>query len=141
MKNFRMKKITALLLVVTILISLSGCESKTESAQRGKDRDYTVVTTRDCPEDFLKEVEEKKINAFQMSYLDGEYLYVAVGYGEQATGGYSIAVRGFYELGDALCLEAELLGPGKDETVKDAPSYPFLIIKTEKTEEEVIFDI
>ena len=75
-----------------------------------------------------------------MTYMDGEYLYVAVGYGEQATGGFSIAVRGLYEMGDKLCFETELLGPGKDETVKQKASYPFVIIKTEKTEREVVFD-
>lgn len=119
---------------------IAGCEKETKSTERGKDWDYTVVAVRDCPEDFLKELEEKKVNAFQMTYMDGEYLYIALGYGEQATGGFSIAVRGLYESGDKLSFETELMGPGKDEVVKEKPSYPYVIVKTEKTDREVLFD-
>lgn len=134
------RKSILILFVICVTVLGMGCEKQEQSAERGKDWDYTVVAVRDCPEDFLKELEQKKINSFQMTYMDGEYLYVAVGYGEQATGGFSIAVRGLYEMGDKLCFETELLGPGKDETVKQKASYPFVIIKTEKTEREVVFD-
>lgn len=133
------KKGIVILLVLCMILSVAGCEKETESTERGKDWDYTVVAVRDCPEDFLEELEEKKVNPFQMTYMDGEYLYVALGYGEQATGGFSIAVRGLYESGDKLCFETELRGPGKDEVVKEKPSYPFVIVKTEKTEREVEF--
>lgn len=135
------KKAVIIMLAVCMVVLGAGCEKEETSVERGKDWDYTVVAIRDCPEDFLKELEEKKINAFQMTYMDGECLYIAAGYGEQATGGFSIAVRGLYESGDKLCFEAELMGPGKDEIVKEKPSYPFVIIKTEKTEKEVIFDM
>ncbi len=135
------KKIILMMVAVCVIVCAAGCEKEEkESKERGKDWDYTVVAVRDCPEDFLKELEEKKVNAFQMTYMDGEYLYIAMGYGEQATGGFSIAVKGLYESGDKLCFETELMGPGKDEVVKEKPSYPFVIVKTEKTEKEVIFD-
>lgn len=134
------KKIILMMVVICVIVCVAGCEKEEESKERGKDWDYTVVAVRDCPEDFLKELEEKKVNAFQMTYMDGEYLYIAIGYGEQATGGFSIAVRGLYESGEGLCFETELMGPGKDEVVKEKPSYPFVIVKTEKTEKEVAFD-
>lgn len=134
------KKEIAILLISFLLLLTTGCQKETESTKRGKDLDYTVVAVRDCPEDFLTELEEKKINPFQMTYMDGEYLYIALGYGEQPTGGFSITVHGLYETGDKLCLETELLGPEKDEVVKEKASYPYVIIKTEKTEKEVLFD-
>lgn len=135
-----MKKVVCLIMIMLFAISIAGCEKEVQTTERGKDWDYTVVAVRDCPEDFLKELEEKKVNPFQMTYMDGEYLYIALGYGEQPTGGYSIAVRGLYESGDKLCFEAELLGPGKEETVKEKASYPFVVVKTEKTDREVVFD-
>ncbi len=137
-----MRKMKAVaILALCMLFLVAGCEKEAETtADRGKDWDYTVVAVRDCPDDFLNELEEKKINPFQMTYMDGEYLYIAVGYGEQPTGGFSIAVRGLYEMGQKLCLECELLGPGKDEVVKEKESYPFIIVKTEKTDKEVSFD-
>lgn len=134
------KRAVSVFLTVCLFIFTAGCEKQTKPAERGKDLDYTVVAVRDCPQDFLKELEEKKINPFQMTYMDGEYLYIALGYGEQPTGGFSIAVHGLYETGEKLCLEAELLGPGKDETVKEKASYPYIIIKTEKTDREILFD-
>ena len=63
----------------------SGCGTEKEG-KRGKDLDYTVVPTEECPADFLAEINKKKINPFQMTYEDGEYCYLAVGYGEQETG-------------------------------------------------------
>ena len=75
-----------------------------------------------------------------MTYQDGSYLYIAVGYGEQKTGGYSIVIKGLLEKSDKLCIETELRGPGKDETVKQKPNYPYVIIKTEKSSKEVIFE-
>lgn len=94
---------------------------------------------KDVPEDFLRETEEKKINEFQMTYMDGEYLYIALGYGEQSTGRFNILIHGLYELGDKLCFETELTGAGKDETVKEKSSYHYIIVRTEKTDREVLF--
>lgn len=134
------KRILAIVLLISAMIINVGCQKETETTEKGKEWDYTVVAVRDCPEDFLKQLEEKKVNSFEMSYMDGECLYIAKGYGEQTTGGFSIVVRGLYEMGDKLCFETELLGPGKDEVVKEKASYPFVIIKTEKTDREVLFE-
>lgn len=102
--------------------------------------DYSIVQIADVPKEFLKEIEEKRVNAFQMTYMDGEYLYIALGYGKMVTGGFSITVHGLYESGDKLCFETELMKPNKDEVVKEEPSYPFIIVKTEKTDRKVSFD-
>ncbi len=135
--------VITIILMVGVCFFTTGCQQKQDREKAAKEKEwpYTVVAIRDCPEDFLAELEEKKVNPFQMSYMDGEYLYIARGYGEQATGGYSIAVHGLYERGDAqLCLKTELKGPGKEETVKQKASYPYVIVKTEKTDREVLFE-
>ena len=82
----------------------SGCGTEKEG-KRGKDLDYTVVPTEECPADFLAEINKKKINPFQMTYEDGEYCYLAVGYGEQETNGFSVRVLGLYEKGDGVVFE------------------------------------
>lgn len=127
-------------LVLLLLFMLTGCGTPVANeGARGKDWAYTVVPQRDCPEDFKKELEQKKINRFQMTYDDGEYLYIAVGYGEQETGGFSIKVQGLYEKGDSLCIETSLVGPEEDTVVKNKASYPYIVVKTEKTEKTVEF--
>ena len=94
----------------------SGCGTEKEG-KRGKDLDYTVVPTEECPADFLAEINKKKINPFQMTYEDGEYCYLAVGYGEQETNGFSVRVLGLYEKGDGVVFETNLLGPEKENVI------------------------
>ena len=128
------------MLVLLLVCGLAGCETVNEGGEKGKEWDYTVVPTADVPADFLKEIDTKKINAFQMSYEEGEYLYIAVGYGEQNSGGFNIQVVGLYEKGEQLCIETSLTGPGEDEVVSDKASYPYIVIKTQKTDKDVVFE-
>ncbi len=127
-----------LVMFVMTSVCLTACGQQKEE-KRGKDWDYTVVPTADCPKDFLTEIEKKKINPFQMTYDDGEYRYLAVGYGEQETNGFSIRVQGLYEKEEALCMETSLAGPEEDQIVSNKKSYPFLVVKTHKTEKKVVF--
>ena len=119
----------------------TGCETVTEGGQRGKDLDYTVVPTADIPEDFAKEIDKKKINAFQMTYQDGEYLYIAIGYGQQENSGFSIQIIGLYEKGENICIEASLTGPEDGEIVSEKESFPFIVVKTEQKDKKVEFYI
>lgn len=130
--------ISVILCVCLFACSLMGCSEEKES-ERGKDWDYTVVPTADCPADFLSEINKKKINAFQMTYDDGEYCYLAVGYGEQETNGFSIKVLGLYEKGESLCLETSLVGPEEDQVVSNKKSTPYIVVKTQKTEKKIEF--
>ena len=77
-----------------------------------------------------------------MSFQDGNYLYLCVGYGQQETGGYSIAVNALYETENAVYFDTTLLGPepGEDGGKKTSPSYPYVVIKTEYIEKPVVFE-
>ena len=133
------RKMCLCLLFALCLGILTGCGASgsgdSASEERGRDWDYTVVLTEDIPEALKKEIEAKKLNPFQMSYEEGESLYLAVGYGEQENSGFSIRVLGLYEKGGNLCLETSLCGPGEDEVVSSRISYPTIVIKTERNEQ------
>ena len=116
----------------------SGCGTEKEG-KRGKDLDYTVVPTEECPADFLAEINKKKINPFQMTYEDGEYCYLAVGYGEQETNGFSVRVLGLYEKGDGVVFETNLLGPENGQEVSQKKSMPYLVVKMKKLEKKIEF--
>lgn len=131
-------RISVILCVCLFACSFMGC-SEEKSSEKGKDWDYTVVPTADCPADFLSEINKKKINAFQMTYDDGEYCYLAVGYGEQEKNGFSIKVLGLYEKGESLCLETSLVGPDEDQIVSHKKSTPYLVVKTQRTEKKIEF--
>ena len=132
----RLLTFAAILLVFAC--SLTGCGTEEKSA-RGKELDYTVVPTADCPADFLSEINKKKINPFQMTYDDGAYCYLAVGYGEQETNGFSIRVLGLYEKGDNICFETSQVGPEDDQVVSQKKSTPYLVVKTGRTDRKVEF--
>lgn len=137
-----MKKAASFLCACLLLTAMvTGCSAPVKEAERGKDWDYTVVPTRDVPEDFQAQIDKKKVNAFQMTYENGEYLYMAVGYGEQESGGFNIQVQGLYEKGEELCLETSLLGPGEEEIVNGKVSYPYIVIKTQCSSKNVDFEI
>lgn len=138
------KEAVAVAIVICIMAGgvLCGCgQTSTGQKEAGTECDYTVVATRDCPEEFLKNLEEKKINPFQMTYQDGTYLYMAVGYGEQKTGGYSILVKKLTETKDKIFLNTELRGPSKEEVVLKKPSFPYVVIKMENKSKEVVFEV
>lgn len=135
-----MKKIFKVCFVtLALLLMITGCEIVEEGGKRGKDWDYTVIGTEDVPEDFLNEINIKKNDTFQMSYQEAEYLYIAVGYGEQISGGFSIKVMGLYEQGSSLCMETSLNAPTEDEIVSYKVSYPYIVIKTQKTDKDITF--
>lgn len=140
-KNGKMAVAVAIVICIMAGGVFCGCgQTSSRQKQEEIECDYTVVATRDCPEEFLKNLEEKKINPFQMTYQDGTYLYMAVGYGEQKTGGYSILVKKLTETKDKIFLNTELRGPSKEENVLEKPSFPYVVIKMENKSKEVVFE-
>ena len=89
--------------------------------------------------DSLKDIiAEKYADPFQISYTLGEELYIAVGYGEQPSGGYSISVNSFYETDDTLVIDTTLIGPGKAENVTKTPTRPYIVVKTQNIADKMI---
>ncbi|MBQ1244746.1 MAG: protease complex subunit PrcB family protein, partial [Clostridia bacterium] len=60
------------------------------------DIDYTIVTESEIPQTLMTSIEERKNAPFRLSYSDNEELYIAVGYGEQQSGGFGIVVDELY---------------------------------------------
>lgn len=135
-KNIWQKWFLVLLLPVFLL--LGGCATQ-ESEEKVKDLEFTVTKESELPEALRQQIEEKKEGTFQFTYSDNEYLYVAKGYGIQETGGYSISVEDCYLSKTAICVKTRLQGPAVGEEVAKAPSYPYIVLKLELREEEVLF--
>lgn len=106
-----------------------------------KDRqavDFTVVENRKIPEKLLEVIEKNKAEEIRLSYTEGENLYLVRGYGEQKTGGYSISVTDCSEDEQTLWLDTRLLGPPNQEKQTKEPSYPYLVVKLDLREKEVM---
>ena len=134
-----MKKITALIITIIMTIPLlTGCSMGETASDKLKDLDFTVVGEDKQPEALKEIIAEKSGEAFQISYTIGDDLYIAIGYGEQPSGGYSISVNEFYETEDTLRIDTTLIGPGKAENVTNTPTTPYIVIKTENIEDKTI---
>lgn len=125
--------------VLTVGIVLSGCTIKDGSDMRLRDVEFTVLAEDEIPPEFLDFIIGKQSDPFKLTYTTDQYLYIAAGYGKQETGGYSIAVKDCYMTENALVFDTELIGPSTSEDSIPGASYPYIVIKTERTDATVIF--
>lgn len=121
------------------LLFLCGCSFGTGENTKLRDMEFTVLSEEVLPEELKGLITERKTEAFSFTYSDESYLYLCVGYGEQPSGGYSIAVNELYLTENAICVDTCLLGPSPGEQTSDAPSYPYIVIKTEYMDKTVEF--
>lgn len=128
------------LILVICMIMVSGCTMEEENNEKLRDLEFTIVEESDIPEELLKIIDEKKNGEFKITYTDNESLYICVGYGEQKTGGYSIAVNELYLTSNAIYIDTNLIGPSKDEKISEALSYPYVVVKTEYMDKSVVFE-
>ena len=118
---------------------MTGCSVEKENQDKVRDLEFTVVGEADLPEELKNLVMEKKAAPFKLTYSNDQGLYIVVGYGEQATGGYSISVNELYLTENSIVIDTELKGPEKGEDVGAEKSYPYIVAKTEYLENPVIF--
>lgn len=125
------------------LFLLAGCAKEKDLMEKIKDLEFTVLAEDNIPEELKTIIDEKKENAFKVTYQDNGFLYICIGYGEQVSGGYSITVNALYLTENAIYADTTLLGPDPADAVsakKNAPSYPYIVIKTEFVDKPVVFN-
>lgn len=135
-----MKKIVGIIMVGIFALVLAGCSMLSRERVKLQDLDFTVLSEEKIPEELMSIINEKKAEPFKLTYSDQEYLYICIGYGEQSTGGYSIAVNELYLTDSAICVNTELLGPDASEKSNPMPSYPYIVIKTDFMDQTVMFE-
>ena len=138
-KSGKVLLVAALLAWFFVVRFLTACSVEKDDLKKVRDLEFTVVGETDLPEELKQVIGEKKTAPFKMTYTDDQNLYIAVGYGEQENGGYSISVRELYLTENAIVADTELLGPESAEQTGAEKSYPYIVVKTEYLEEPVIF--
>lgn len=129
--------LAAVLLVFSVL--MTGCGRKEQAEDKVRDLEFTVVGQNEIPQELQEIIEQKKREPFRLTYTSAQDLYIAAGYGEQKTGGYSITVPELYLTENSIIIRTELQGPEKEEQTGSEPSYPYIVVKTEFMEEPVVF--
>lgn len=134
-----MKKIGLCALAIACMLFFAGCTMLSEEKIKLRDLDFTVLSEEMVPKQLLPIIQEKKTAPFQLTYTDNVNLYICIGYGEQKTGGYSIAVNELYLTDTNIVANTSLLGPDASEQ-EAQPSCPYIVIKTEYLEHTVVFE-
>ena len=132
-----MRKICLLLLTALLFC---GCGIEKQSPKKLKSLDFTVLAPEEMPEELLNVLEEKKTSPFKVTYKDEGYLYICEGYGEQKSSGYSIAVNALYLTDGDIRVNTSLLGPETPKRENEAPSCPYIVLKTELLKQPVTFE-
>ena len=141
-RRFFRATVLCVLAIMIVLGSGSGvmaCSNAGEPADKIADLEFTVVPESEIPEELAKLIQEKKANEFKLSYSADGCLYIVAGFGEKETGGYSVRVNELYLTENAIVMDTDLIGPGQNEEVSQAPSYPYIVVRTEDRPESVVF--
>lgn len=112
-----MKKRCVYILSVFAFLFLTACSAGKDDMEKLRDVEFTVADPQEVPEELKALIDEKKEEAFQMTYGDKGYLYLARGYGERESSGYSVEAAECYETEDVIVLKTNLLGPPKEEEI------------------------
>jgi len=128
------------ILLLLFCVLGGGCGIEEKNDKKVKELDYDIISEKEIPEELKKAIEEKKENEMKLTYATDDGLYIVRGYGKQKTGGYSIQIKELYMAKNAVYLKTELIGPSETDVKEKAKSYPYIVIKTEKTEDVVVFD-
>ena len=130
-----------LIIIVALAVILISCKITGTSSTKVADLDYTVVEDQDVPTELMKIIDEKKENSLRLTYSTKDYIYIVAGYGTQHTSGYSIRLNEIYLGQNAIYVDTNLVGPTKSEEVNKAETYPYIVIKIEKRDDPVVFNI
>lgn len=134
------KKAAAGLLAVVMVLMLAGCSMLSEERVKLQDLGFTVVSEEKILDELKTIIDEKKADPFKLTYSADEFLYIVIGYGQQSSGGYSIAVNELYLTEDAIYVNTTLLGPEEADSTDRVPSCPYIVLKLDYMEKPVIFE-
>lgn len=135
-----MKKVRLMVVSMVMILLITGCEMMSMERVKLRDLEFVILSEEVLSEELKPIIDERKTEPFKLTYSDADALYICVGYGAQKGGGYSITVDELYLTEDAIYVETTLLGPDEGKSSKDVTSYPYIVIRTEALEENVVVE-
>lgn len=125
---------------ILCLVCLTGCSVTKLETEKVRDLSYEQLDETDIPEEMREPILKRQEKPFLLTYADKGMLYIARGYGEQETDGYEIQVTELYESEEAIVLKTTLLGPEPDDKITRAPTYPYIVVRTEYSDKYVMIE-
>ena len=134
------KRLSGLLLVILLLVmaEASGCSLERGKNSSKKEVDFTIVKSEDIPEQLKKQIDMKMKDEFDLTYSDGNNMYIVSGYGEVPTGGYSITVEELRMDSNKIHVRTKLHAPEESNDIVQEFSCPYIVIKLEDNDKKVV---
>ena len=109
-----MAKCRMVLAFTVILVGICLCSCKIEkiSSEKTKDVEYTIVPENEIPQEVKKVIDEKKGSEFKLAYTDPEYTYILI--------------------------QTKFKGPKEYSNIQ-SETFPYIVIKIESTNKNIIF--
>lgn len=115
-----------------LVFLLAGCQGASTAGEQVPVA-FSVEEERTLPAALRQAIKENEAREIRMTFEDGDDLYLIRGYGEQKTGGYSIAVDACTEDEEKLYLTTRLIGPEDAEKQPKEASYPYIVVRVAAT--------
>lgn len=127
-KKQSMWKTFALAFCLLLSLEAGGCVRQEKKNSEQHELEIKVVTEEAIPEELMSLIEKNKKTPFRLTFADQGKLYLAEGYGEQKTTGYSVEVDRLCETQETVYIHTGLLGPEKGEEKKEIATYPYVVV-------------
>ena len=134
------RKWAKLLCLVIAGVVITGCSVRQEPKDKLRDLEFSVLDEKDIPAPLMEVIQKNLKTEMKLSYQKDGELYLARGFGEQETGGYSIAVTQVYLAEDGIHGKFQLIGPDRGEKLTETPSYPYVVIQMEDLGKSIHFE-
>lgn len=126
-------------MIIFLIACLTGCREHTTGKTKIKDLDFTVCENDCIPDDLLELIREKKKEPFKMTYRTKDYMYIIVGYGSCDRTDVCVTISNLYLTKNAVVVETDLIANGEERLEGDMVSYPYIVIKCELYDKQVVF--
>lgn len=138
--NMTAREYFVILSVFLLIGVLGGCSMRKADENPGKPLAFFVLSKELLPKEVRTEIEKRNAKAFDFTYVQGENLYICVGYGPQKGQDYSISVDSCVVKEDGIYVNTTLLGPKESEKDAKGISYPYIVLRTEYLDLPVIVE-
>ncbi|MGN0438082.1 MAG: protease complex subunit PrcB family protein [Lachnospiraceae bacterium] len=126
-------------ILVFLIACLTGCQKYQSGKAQIKKLDFTVCDNDCLPDELLDMIQEKKKEPFRMTYRTKDYMYIIVGYGGCDRTDVYVTVSSLYLTKNGIVIETDLVSNGEERLQGDILSYPYIVVKCELYDEQVIF--
>lgn len=139
------KKIAGLVVIIAVAVICIGCtgihlgDEHQGAGAKVRDLEYTILSEERIPTELKPLLEDRKEEAFEMTYSDKEYLYICIGYGRQEYSGHSIVVNQLFLGENGILADTSLIGPEAGKEKINTVQFPIVVLKTELVEEVPLF--